>query len=38
MDLVRLTTDDKEQIKLLYKSVFMNEPWNDDWSDDKQLD
>ena len=38
MDLLRLTTDDKEQIKSLYKSVFMNEPWNDDWSDDKQLD
>lgn len=38
MDLVKLTMEDKEQIKSLFKSVFMREPWNDDWSDEKQLD
>ena len=26
-----------EEIKLLFKSVFMSEPWNDDWSNDAQL-
>ncbi len=29
---------EKEQIKQLFKSVFMYEPWNDDWSDEQQLD
>ena len=26
-----------EEIKALFKSVFMGPPWNDDWSDDNQL-
>ena len=30
--------DEKESIKTLFKYIFMNEPWNDDWSDEKQLD
>lgn len=38
MKLVKLSIDDKEEIKSLYQSVFMNEPWNDDWSDEEQLD
>lgn len=38
MNLIRLTIDDKEQIKSLFRSVFMNEPWNDDWSNEEQLD
>ena len=38
MDLVRLTIEDKEQIKSLFHSVFTNKPWNDDWSNEKQLD
>ncbi len=29
---------EKEPIKKLFKSVFMFEPWNDDWSDEQQLD
>lgn len=26
-----------EEIELLYADIFMNEPWNDDWSDKEQL-
>ena len=26
-----------EEIKSLYAEIFMNEPWNDDWSDKAQL-
>lgn len=26
-----------EEIKRLYTEIFMNEPWNDDWSDKEQL-
>ena len=26
-----------EEIKSLYAEIFMNEPWNDDWSDEAQL-
>ena len=29
---------EKETIKQLFKSVFMFEQWNDDWSDEQQLD
>ena len=38
MELKRLSIDDKEEIKALFKGVFMGEPWNDDWSDSEQLD
>ena len=38
MELIRLSAGDKEEIKALFSSVFMNEPWNDDWSDGEQLD
>ena len=38
MELKRLSTDDKETIKDLFTGVFTGEPWNDDWSDIKQLD
>lgn len=34
----RLGTEQKEIIKELFTDVFMAEPWNDDWSDDEQLD
>ena len=38
MELVKLSVEDKEEIKALFAAVFMNEPWNDDWSDESQLD
>ena len=38
MELKRLSIDDKEAIKNLFTDVFSCEPWNDDWSDRKQLD
>ena len=36
--LKRIGVEQKESIKDLFASVFMNEPWNDDWSDPEQLD
>ena len=38
MELRRLTTGDRELITALFRDVFTNEPWNDDWSDQEQLD
>ena len=38
MELKRLSINDKEAIKKLFTGVFTGEPWNDDWSDSKQLD
>ena len=35
---VKLGIDDKQAIKELFLSVFTIEPWNDDWSDENQLD
>ena len=37
MNVIKLESDKFDEIKLLFKDIFMNEPWNDDWSDDKQL-
>lgn len=34
----RLSIEDKESIKEVFTGVFTKEPWNDDWSDEKQLD
>ena len=36
--LTELGASDFETIKALFKSVFTQPPWNDDWSDDGQLD
>lgn len=33
-----LNVTNKEEITSLFLSVFKEEPWNDDWSDKKQLD
>lgn len=33
----KLSIDDLESIRSLFVSVFTTEPWNDDWSDTKQL-
>jgi len=36
--LVELGESDFGDIKELFRSVFTQPPWNDDWSDDEQLD
>ncbi len=33
----KLTAESIDDIKELFTDVFMNEPWNDDWSDEEQL-
>ncbi|HFI0335409.1 TPA: GNAT family N-acetyltransferase [Streptococcus suis] len=38
MELKELTLADIEMVKKLFLSVFSQEPWNDDWSDEEQLD
>ena len=38
MELRKLTVKDKTLITALFRDVFTNEPWNDDWSDAEQLD
>ncbi len=38
MELRKLTVHDREIITELFRDVFTNEPWNDDWSDPAQLD
>ncbi|MGQ7544680.1 GNAT family N-acetyltransferase [Streptococcus suis] len=37
MDLKELYSADMEMVKQLFLSVFSQEPWNDDWSDEEQL-
>lgn len=36
-DLKELTIENIEEIKQFFSAVFTKEPWNDDWSDEKQL-
>ena len=38
MELKELSIKDKEIVTALFKDVFTNEPWHDDWSDTAQLD
>lgn len=38
MEIRKLGNNQIDEIKTLFKNVFMNEPWNDDWSNEKQLD
>ncbi|MGO0039864.1 GNAT family N-acetyltransferase [Streptococcus suis] len=38
MELKELSSSDMEMVKQLFLSVFSQEPWNDDWSDEEQLD
>ena len=38
MNLTVLTLQDKKPITGLFRDVFTREPWNDDWSDTRQLD
>lgn len=37
-ELKRIGLNEKAEIKKLFKDVFTSEPWNDDWSDENQLD
>ncbi|NQJ70215.1 GNAT family N-acetyltransferase [Streptococcus suis] len=37
MKLKELTVADLEMVKQLFLSVFSQNPWNDDWSDEEQL-
>ncbi len=37
MTIKELSIENTEMIKSLFAEVFTNEPWNDDWSDSKQL-
>ena len=37
MELRKLTAQDRERIIELFRDVFTNEPWNDDWSSAEQL-
>ncbi len=37
-ELRQIGLNEKETIKTLFQSVFMFDPWNDDWSDEQQLD
>ncbi|HEL9645844.1 TPA: GNAT family N-acetyltransferase [Streptococcus suis] len=38
MELKELCFSDMGMVKELFLSVFSQEPWNDDWSDEEQLD
>ena len=38
MELRKMTVRDRKAITELFRDVFTNEPWNDDWSDQDQLD
>lgn len=37
MEIRKLESNQMDEIKTLFKNVFMNEPWNDDWSNEEQL-
>ena len=38
LKLKRLNIEDEEAITNVFTGVFTKEPWNDDWSDEEQLD
>ena len=38
MELTVLSMKDVDRMKELFRDVFTNAPWNDDWSDEGQLD
>ncbi len=38
LEIRKLEINQIDEIKTLFKNVFMNEPWNDDWSNEEQLD
>lgn len=38
MNIKILESSQIDEVKKLFRTVFMNEPWNDDWSNEEQLD
>lgn len=38
MTITEMTIANLNEIKELFKSVFTAPPWNEDWSDERQLD
>lgn len=38
MELVKLSISDKSEVKTFFREVFTKEPWNDDWSNEEQLE
>lgn len=38
MELLKLNITNKNEIKNFFKEVFTKEPWNDDWSNEEQLE
>lgn len=38
MELVKLDRSNKNEIKNFFREVFTKEPWNDDWSNEEQLE
>lgn len=37
MEIRKLDANQMDEIKALFRDVFMNDPWNDDWSNEEQL-
>lgn len=38
MKLMKMSITDKDEVKSFFREVFTKEPWNDDWSNEEQLD
>ena len=38
MELIKLDLSNKNEVKDFFREVFTKDPWNDDWSDEEQLD
>ena len=38
MELVKWNITNKNEVKRFFKEVFTKEPWNDDWSNEEQLE
>ncbi|MDE7021980.1 MAG: hypothetical protein K2P23_13935 [Lachnospiraceae bacterium] len=38
MKLVKWNIENKNEAKVFFKEIFTKEPWNDDWSDEGQLE
>lgn len=38
MKLIKLELTNKDEVKNFFKDVFTKEPWNDDWSNEEQLE
>lgn len=38
MELIKLELTNKDEVKNFFRDVFTKEPWNDDWSNEEQLE